>query len=154
MAELDKEASKKARMRKYFKEIYYPRNKAQIQARTSKYQKDNPEIQKKALYGWRQRKQAKIKEILGYKCVICGAEINIVYHEKNGLNHASLGYISQNPTYILENIQNFVPLCRWCHSYIHNVERTENFDINQLLSLITQLKKKSQNSQSLHVTEN
>jgi hypothetical protein len=154
MTESEKHAQKLARMRKYGKEIYYPRNKAEINKKTTKYAQDNPEIMKKATYGWRQRKQAQIKEILCVKCVICGSEKSIVYHEKNGLNHASFGYMSQNPAYILKNIQNFTPLCRWCHGYIHNAERTKNFDINQLLSLITQLKKNSQNSLSLPITEN
>jgi predicted HNH restriction endonuclease len=120
---------------------YYWKNKAQIIEQTINYGKNHPEQRKQATYKWRLKKQVKIKEILGYRCVICGAKTNIVYHEKNGLNHAAFGYLSQNPKYILDNVQNFVPLCRWCHSFIHRVERNPNINVNQLLALIEQLRK-------------
>jgi len=72
----------------------------------------------------------KVEQTLGYKCEtcdrICDRKI-IVYHEIHGISHGS------NPHYILNHLEDFVPLCRSCHLWIHKyctkyIENKEKFD--------------------------
>lgn len=63
----------------------------------------------------------KLYQILGNKCIICGVTSNkpkgIIFHEIHGKPH------KDNPYYILNHIEDFVPLCKNCHSTYHRFIR-------------------------------
>lgn len=62
----------------------------------------------------RSKKQMmKIRNVLGDKCVFCGSKENICYHEIYGKKHVT------SKQYILEHLEDFVPLCYGCHRGTH-----------------------------------
>src|SRR3972149_3630723 len=113
------QAKKHASKRSKYAKGYYQKHKTEIIKKTSDYQREHPKLNKQKHDKWRDKLKTQVREILGVICVICGKTEKIVYHEKRGYSHAKEGYLSQNPKYILDNIQNFVPICRYCHVTLH-----------------------------------
>jgi len=92
-------------------------------------------IRRKALY--EQRRQ-EIKRLIGDKCIICGNKKNICFHEIYGKKHIKNGGYTYL-LYIIENHNDFVCLCYWCHKIIHHIER-KILDINKLEILVSLLR--------------
>jgi hypothetical protein len=57
-----------------------------------------------------------IRKKLGNKCLFCGFESiqRNVAHEIHGKDHHT-----KSQYYILNNLKDFVPLCRYCHKSVH-----------------------------------
>lgn len=105
-------------------------------SRKNYYCKDcNKKYKREYMREWRRKNRKKVRrymreryrenrkrvlEILGQKCIICGEEHKksgwirfIQYHEIRGKKHES------DPLYILNHIEDFVPLCVNCHKGVH-----------------------------------
>jgi len=76
-----------------------------------KYLKYHREYQRK----FKKRQNEKIKKILGDNCFFCGfkPKRRISAHEIHGNKH------SETSSYILNHIEDFVPLCSYCHRAVH-----------------------------------
>jgi len=67
-----------------------------------------------------------IKKKIGNKCLFCGFKGKILFHEIHGRKHNLSAY------YILEHIENFIPLCFPCHNSLHKTAKHFNIAIRYL----------------------
>jgi hypothetical protein len=100
-----------AKTQKYkdMKKLYYQKNRKHLLA-LQKVHRDN------------QKKQ--IVEILGIKCFFCPMtkkDCKVNYHEIHGIKHPYKGTMKNQ--YIINHIQNFIPVCEWCHKTLHSLAR-------------------------------
>ena len=110
------------------KKLWYKQNRERIlKEHKTKYNLNKSDILKKAkIYYQKRRKKileskkeqdeklkVKLRELVGFKCVICESEINLLFHEIHGKPH-------KPRKYILEHYQDFIPLCRNCHQCLHS----------------------------------
>lgn len=56
-------------------------------------------------------------QLIGDKCLKCGATGKIHFHEKHGVNHPT------EDSYYREHIGDFIPLCSDCHMTVHRLRR-------------------------------
>jgi len=68
-----------------------------------------------------EKKTKKLKELIGDRCILCGktpqTNQGFAFHEIYGEKHPYSG--SSRLKYILEHPEDFVPLCRKCHTGVH-----------------------------------
>jgi predicted HNH restriction endonuclease len=80
-------------------------------------------------------RRTKIIRLLGKTCVACSLTTDaIIFHEVHGKKHP---YPSQN--YILSHIEDFVPMCRSCHSLLHRLIRKTN--LSKIIELAKKIRK-------------
>lgn len=77
------------------------------------------------------KKRTAIVDLKGKKCAICGSENNIVIHH---LNYDSLGHEEEN------NFEDVVPLCKTCHSKIHDFLNKHENELSLLKSDLLKLR--------------
>ena len=104
------------------------------------YQKNKEKWYARRLSGYERKRYWKIRKkiiaILGNKCIICeksNPERIIIYHEIYGKPHES------NPLYTLNHIEDFVPMCKFCHKVLHVFLKNREKFI-QLLRTVRKLK--------------
>ena len=108
----------KGRLKKYYKE-----NRDKILEKAKRYHEKKREKHLKTFMRYYEKIRREVIEILGDRCVICGwkptpkQRQRLNFHEIHGKRHPS------HPIYILNDIQNFIPLCVRCHRTIHNYHR-------------------------------
>jgi len=83
------------------------------------------------------KRKLKLQKIVGMECILCGSIINIVFHEIHGKRHCEDNYV-RNFKYILSHKEDFVSMCRTCHSILHSSARVKiNLKtLKQYLSLL------------------
>jgi hypothetical protein len=94
--------------------IYRTKNRKLTNAYAEKYYKEDSE---------------KIKEILGSLCILCGSSKRVCLHEIHGKRHITLKY------YILQHIEDFIPLCFNCHNSLHKMSKTKNINWKKFFEL-------------------
>lgn len=76
---------------------------------------------KKEAKEYKKKRDEEIMNILrikvGDKCVLCGMSEKIHYHEINGIRHRN------DKQYYLNHLQDFIPLCSYCHNLVHKIAR-------------------------------
>jgi hypothetical protein len=87
---------------------------------------------KDALYQARGRKE--LMKILGNKCILCGSQKKLRFHEIHGKPH------STHAKDILKHIEDFVPICQKCHRCFHTLIKKVK-DINQIIQLLKNIQK-------------
>jgi len=87
---------------------------------------------------WDRKQRAKLMDIMGNKCVICGLEQGgtqyLHLHEINGVIHPL-----DKGKYVLAHKDDFVPLCKKCHNFIHTFARCKG-DMAILTDLCNRLR--------------
>jgi len=143
--------------RKYLKE-WYQKNKEKILEQQRKYRETHPDkrtykdrksknpekfLKQRREYMSRyiQELRRRIENLIGNKCILCGENKKLCFHEIYGKNHYIICKSYSNCTtlkYILKNIKDFVPLCRQCHKCLHlykKIKNTKKFkELEQILS--------------------
>jgi hypothetical protein len=78
------------------------------------------------------------ENLIGNRCILCNTLKKVCFHEKNGKNHyiRNKGYVS-NLRFYIENYQDFVPLCSYCHKEVHRIQKhqAKGLDLKKLLEL-------------------
>lgn len=118
MRDLIKEKETKRRWREKNKKHISDYNKQYYQ----KNVKNNREEWNKYQREYYRKRKARLQKIIGEKCILCGSTNNIVFHEIHGRQHWEVNYI-RNFKYILSHKEDFVSMCRTCHSTLHNFAR-------------------------------
>lgn len=73
-------------------------------------------------------KKKQIEKQLGNKCVVCGSDFHIHYHEIYGKKHER-----GSQSYVLNHIEDFAVLCIKCHYFIHYyVKLSTKANINKM----------------------
>ena len=104
---------------------YYQTHKEEISVWGKDYHQKHKVHRNEYDREWKRKLREILRNEIGSKCVICGKEPKVpIYHEKNFKPH--LGLTSKhsgesNPKYILDHKEDFVPLCRLCHTTLHRV---------------------------------
>jgi len=91
-----------------------------------KYWKTHPEQYKKhkeLVKKERLNLRVEIEKKIGNRCVICGSQEKLSFHEINGKPHYNSHKDSQEK-YYLDNWQDFIPLCQKHHRFIHFLAKT------------------------------
>jgi hypothetical protein len=80
------------------------------------------------------RKKCKQKNLvlIGDKCLVCGTELSICYHEKHGKRHNE----NTQPFYYLKNPDKFIPLCYKHHKIVHELAEIDNLSLIKILALV------------------
>jgi len=78
---------------------------------------------------WRKQQKLKILSVLGNKCILCGRSQSILFHDKSFINHY------HTDGYVLAHINDFVVLCKRCHTMVHFLNRIFGLSWNEILSL-------------------
>lgn len=99
------------------------KNQDKVRSYQRKYQKEWSKKDRKV-------KRAKIRSILGTKCVVCGSTKRIIFHEIHGKSHDQA-----NLNYTLKHIEDFVSLCWCCHIALHNLARNGKLNLKEFLRL-------------------
>ncbi len=118
-------------MEKYSREIYYPKNKAKLKAKTYKWREENPE--KDAVIQKRMSKKysAMLCKLKINGCAICGYDkctCSLDFHHSNpedkkfGLHIRSFRHHPVED-YVAE-LNKCILLCRNCHGEINELERS------------------------------
>jgi predicted HNH restriction endonuclease len=105
-------------IKKYDKR-YYQIHKEQIRGRRKKYYQQH---RKERLLRHKELssiKKAKIIQLIGDRCKTCGRMDNVEYHEIHGKIHTTSYW------YILNHVEDFIPLCSLCHRTLHRVLKYE-----------------------------
>ena len=120
MRDLIKEKETKRRWREKNKKHISDYNKQYYQDNI----KNNREEWNKYQREYYRKRKAKLQKIIGKKCVLCGSTNDIVFHEIHGQQHWEVSYI-RNFKYILSHKEDFVSMCRTCHSILHSSARVK-----------------------------
>lgn len=80
------------------------------------YQKHQLKLIEKAR-AYREKIRLALDLIIGDKCIVCGSKKNLICHEIHGRKHPHQFY------YPLKKPEDFVRMCKPCHSFLHSVER-------------------------------
>lgn len=107
------------------------------------YYKTHPEqyIHLKALIRENRLKtRLECEKKIGNKCIICGSQEKLSFHEINGKPHYTNRKDSQDK-YYLENYQDFVPLCQKHHRFIHFLAKSlsSEAELDKSVELIKKL---------------
>lgn len=134
---------RKQKKRKYYRQFRNnPEKWRELLQERKKKRKEQPEKHRKwqkASYQRNKQKRKKtrierrkrIKELLGAKCFFCSHEdTHIECHEIYGKKHPSTG------KYILDHLDDFIPLCNWCHSAVHWCMKYLGLSWNQILEMV------------------
>lgn len=83
--------------------------------------------------------------ILGDKCFLCGRKVGrgrlgICFHEKHGKPHNYTNF-----KYILEHIEDFIPLCRSCHFTLHSFAKNPErlLKLKRLIKMVLEGRRKA-----------
>lgn len=87
--------------------------KISLQKRSGKYNQNYWKKNKEIIQKKRRKEKEKFYQLIGNKCIICGNDKRIAFHEKNGKEHKF------RPSYYLEHFKDFITLCYFCHKTIH-----------------------------------
>lgn len=80
----------------------------------------------------REEYRAKLNNLLGIKCFICGKEGQLIFHEIYGTPHTA------NRVYIILHYKDFVRLCADCHKSVHHLRKEHRLiNLEKLASLIS-----------------
>jgi hypothetical protein len=107
-----------------------------VSARHKKWYKNNKESVLERNLRRRLLIKNRIEEIIGKYCSICGKD-NECFHEIHGREHV------HSYKYILDNINDFVPLCYKCHKGLHVIKsfnKIENKNERKLIELLSLLR--------------
>lgn len=83
--------------------------------------------QVKKLYGTLKKR---VEKILGINCIICDSPKRY-YHEIRGKPHKNNNY-----RYIMEHIEDFVPICYTCHRCLHYILNLDRKNYKNFLELL------------------
>lgn len=83
-----------------------------------------------------ERKRKKAVELVGDKCLICGTNIHLIFHRKDGTPHPNKsGNYSQNKTLgdVLKEPQEFARVCMKCHIAVHWIMKWFKWDWDKII---------------------
>jgi len=131
---------------------YYKRDRQKILERNKKYRETHREqylkrrrenyrknktrfLQRNEKY--RQQRREELFSLIGRKCIVCGTEEKLHFHEVHGKDHQQ-----SNPfkdyKYIETHYKDFIPLCNKHHFIIHGL--VEHCDLDKLVKLVNLLR--------------
>ena len=98
-----------------------PEVKKRYRKTIEKWKKNNPEKVKESLKKWyrthkeerrkiSQNQRKLLENLIGSKCIVCGSNRFIQFHEIHNKKHPILF------SYYFKHIKDFVPLCQRCHT--------------------------------------
>ncbi len=115
---------------------------AKDKSNTIDWKKQYRIIRKQHTKGLRQ----KLLTLIGDKCIFCGSQKKIDFHEKNGKEHVN------SLRYYLDHPKDFVPLCRYCHLALHYIAIFMKNEIDEIIffELLDALLKNGQNNRKFY----
>lgn len=108
---------------------YYETHKDEIRD----YREENREKLLAQYKEYYEKHKAKVDQILGIKCVICGGTHRLTCHEIHGKPHTT------RKNYILEHPEDFIRLCFYCHRALHYLSTQTDVPIDVLLVELREL---------------
>lgn len=104
---------------KQYRETHKEERKVYLKANHKKILEQNKIYRRKRYREFREE----AKKLVGNKCIICGFENRICFHEIYGKDHTFNGDWQKSLRYIIKHHKDFVPLCRPCHTALHKLVR-------------------------------
>jgi hypothetical protein len=116
-------------------EKYLSKNKKEHNLRSKIWRDENKEKVLDMQRNWRKRKMVEIQQMFGEKCSFCGSspkKNRLCLHEIHGKKH------SPHVQYYLKHKEDFILICRRCHTALHFLIEVANLEPLEAIEFIRQ----------------
>lgn len=115
--------------RNIWKKDYYQKNKEKHYEGIKKSRQKYIESARERVRKYRAKMKAEAGTLVGKKCLLCGGNKRLIFHEINYKPHkmaaSTIFLVKKNP-------ENFTRLCQGCHTMVHVLHNSFNIQLDEL----------------------